>query len=355
MSDTTSVAELRERLQALDEQLVALAAERIRLGQAIGTSKRREGLPTIDYARERTVLERGRAVALREGLDARVAENLLADMIRASVAAQEADQIRHANVGSGRPAVVVGGAGRMGRWFVRFLRDLGYDVQVLDPQVADEEYARAREGLPVADLVLCATPPRLTADLYRGWGSRPPTGVVVDIASIKTPLIPAIRALRAAGGRVASLHPMFGPATVLLRDADVVVCDTGDPEAGRVAEALFTPTTARLVRMPLEQHDRVMADLLALAHAAAITFALALPEAEHSVRSTTFQALERIAGAVVRESPAVYFEIQAANPHAAGAVERLREALIRLSKVVSDGDAAEFTALMTDGVRRTPG
>jgi chorismate mutase/prephenate dehydrogenase len=241
----------------------------------------------------------------------------------------------------------------MGRWFVRFLADAGYRVAILDP--AAEENDTGEAWLREADVVLCATPPTPTAELYDGWCATPPRGVIVDIASIKTPLLSAIARLRASGARVASVHPMFGPSTVLLRDADVVICETGDVDARDVAEAMFAPTTARLVRLPLEQHDRIMADLLALAHAAAIAFAAALPAADHPVRSTTFQALEAIAAAVVRESPAVYFEIQAANPHAPAAVARLRGALERLTDVVAREDRAGFAALMGAGRERTPG
>jgi chorismate mutase/prephenate dehydrogenase len=322
----------------------------------VGEAKIRDGLPTVDYGQERAVLERGRRVADAEGLDPAVAEELLARLIHASVTAQEADRVRHAGVGSGKGAVVVGGVGRMGRWFVRFLTDAGYRTAILDPAASVEENDVGRARLGEADLVVCATSPRLTAELYGAWASGPPPrGVVADISSIKTPLIGAIARLRAAGARVASLHPMFGPSTVLLRDTDVVVCDTGDHEAARAVEALFAPTTARLVRLPLDQHDRVMADLLALAHAAAIGFAAALPEADHPVRSITFQALERIAGGAVAESPEVYFEIQAANPHAATAVARLRAVLDRLADTVARGDAAAFAALMREGRARTGG
>jgi chorismate mutase/prephenate dehydrogenase len=353
MSASDSIAALRARLERVDAQLLALAAERVRLGRAVGEAKARSGRPTVDYGQERAVLERGTLVANDVGLDPTVAQDLLARLIRASVTAQEADRVRQAGVGTGKRAVVVGGAGRMGRWFVRFLADAGYRTAILDPAATDEENAMGRGQMGDADLVLCATPPRLTADLYEEWCGAPPRGVVADIASIKTPLIGAIARLRAAGARVASLHPLFGPATVLLRDADVVICETGDAEAARAVEALFAPTTARLVRLPLERHDPIMADLLALAHAAAIGFAAALPAADHPVRSTTFQALERIAGGAVAESPAVYFEIQAANPHAAAAVARLRAVLERFADAVARGDAAGFAALMEEGKART--
>jgi chorismate mutase/prephenate dehydrogenase len=354
MSSPEPVAALRRRLEHIDRELIALAAERVRVARAVGEAKLRDGLPTVDYSQERVVLDRGRTEARARGLPEPVADELLLGLIRASVTAQEADRVHRAGVGTGKQAVLVGGAGRMGVWFDRFLTALGYRTAVLDPAASGSENERAGGLLREVDLVLCATSPVLTAGLYDEWRAAPPRGVVIDIASIKTPLIGPIARLAAAGARVASMHPMFGPATVVLRDADVVVCDTGDDDARAEVEALFAPTTARLVRLPIEEHDRVMADLLALAHAAAIGFAAALPATDHPVRSTTFQALERIAARVVRESPAVYYEIQTANPHAAAALSRLREGLERLADTVEREDAAGFAALMGDGRDRTP-
>ena len=142
---------------------------------------------------------------------------------------------------------------RMGRWFLRFLADQGYQVGGLDVLASDDENAWGREALPTADLVLCAAPPVATARLYDEWATSgaPPRGVIVDIASIKSPLVPAIRRLQAAGARVGSLHPMFGPSVALLRDADVVVCGHThvqyDRRAGR-----FRVVNAGSVGMPYE-------------------------------------------------------------------------------------------------------
>ena len=185
------------------------------------------------------------------------------------------------------------------------------------------------------------------------WSRKPPRGVVVDIASIKTPLIDPIRTLQQAGGRVASMHPLFGPSTDLLRDSDVVICDTDDAEAASVVEELFEPTTAHLVYLPLAEHDRIMADLLSLGHVAAIAFALALPESEHPVRSTTFRALESLAADVVRESPDVYYEIQTSNPYASEVLERLHGALGRIMTTIESQDKEGFGALMEEGKQRT--
>jgi prephenate dehydrogenase len=96
-----------------------------------------------------------------------------------------------------------------------------------------------------------------------------------------------------------------------------------------------------------------MADVLSLAHATAIAFACSLPDAAHPVRSTTFQALEALAAAVVRESAEVYYEVQAENPHSAAALERMRGALERIGAAVRGRDAASFGKMLEQGRGRT--
>ena len=351
MSDP-SLDHVRERIRQIDRELVERAAERLQLAKQVGKIKRRNHLPTVDYAQERAVLDRARSTATEHGLDPSLAEDLIARLIRASVNAQDQDSIRFSAAGAGKTAVVVGGEGRMGRWMRQFLSAEGFRVGSMDPASSDAENAWSREAFATADLIMCCATPAATADLYMQWTRTPPKGVVVDIASIKTPLLPALRALQKAGARVASIHPMFGPGIALLRDADIVLCDTGDADALTQVERLFQPTTARLVRMPLDEHDRLMADLLSLAHATAICFALALPKQEHPVRSTTFLALERLAANVVRESPDVYYEIQARNPHSFGAIERLRSAIDTLTQAISLEDSRVFAELMREGQTR---
>jgi chorismate mutase / prephenate dehydrogenase len=341
--------DLREKIRRLDEDILRAAARRIALARQVGDEKLRASLSVVDYAQERAVLDRGRMVAQDAGLEPEVADTILASLIRASVSAQDRDRVRSASVGAGKTAVVVGGEGRMGRWFRRFLEDQGYTAGSLDLVASDEENAWARAALPTADLVLSAAPPTATAVLYDEWASAPPIGVVADIASIKTPLVASIRRLQQAGARVASMHPMFGPSVVLLRDCDVVICDTGDEVAAGEIEQLFRPTTARLLHLPLAEHDRLMADVLTLAHATVIAFSLALPDAPSRLRSTTLGALQALSTNLLNESPDVYFEIQAKNPSSSAAIERLATAVNRVAAVVSSEDQSGFRALMAEG------
>ena len=58
-----TLEELRERLSALDRQLLALIAERQELSREVAEAKRAEGRPTRDFSRERDVLLQARATA----------------------------------------------------------------------------------------------------------------------------------------------------------------------------------------------------------------------------------------------------------------------------------------------------
>ena len=194
---------VRERIRQIDLELIAHAAERSRLVKQVGEIKRRKNIATVDYSQERAVLERARVAAEQHGLDPNVAQDLLARLIHASVTAQDQESLRFSAAGVGKSAVIVGGAGRMGKWMSRFLSAQGFQVGSLDPSGTTEENQWSRDALHGADFVVCSTPPAATAQLYASWIAHPPKGIVVDIASIKTPLIEPIRMLQKAGVRVA--------------------------------------------------------------------------------------------------------------------------------------------------------
>lgn len=343
----------RRRIDRLDDELVRIAAERVAAAAEAGLAKAELGQSLVDFQRERDVMERVRLTAKRHGLDATVAEDLVVRLVLASTTRQETDRLAAAATGRGRQAVVVGGAGRMGRWVVRFLQGAGYQAHVLDP--AHPTGNAAAEHVATADLVLLAVPPSQAAALYQSWIPSPPKGVVADLCSVKSPVVPALRKLAAAGGKVGSFHPMFGPSTTVLRGSDIVLCRTGDATAEATLRSLFAPTSARLVEVDLDEHDRLMAQVLSLAHATAIAFASSLDDAPPGTQSTTFRKLRDVAVSVVVESPQVYYEIQSGNPHSEAALKRLEDAVARLRRLVQAKDADGFRELLGEGRRRLAG
>ena len=87
------------------------------------------------------------------------------------------------------------------------------------------------------DVIVVATPLGITAAILEQLARARPPGLVFDIGSLKSPLRAGLEALRQAGVRVTSVHPMFGPDTELLSGRHVIFVDVGRPDAAPTRRA----------------------------------------------------------------------------------------------------------------------
>ncbi len=353
-----TLSDLRGELGDLDRRLLELVAERERLASEIGRVKRATGAPTRDFRQEREVVERARAAAASLKLPPRLAEDLMLVLIRSALAVQERDELRTTAGGTGKRALVLGGAGKMGRWFVHFLASQGFEVELADPKAPPGEVKRFqdwREADLSHDLIVVAAPLLTTNEILLEMARDPPKGLVFDIGSLKSPLRRGLKAMAEARARITSVHPMFGPDTDLLSGRHVIFVDVGIPEATEEAQALFASTMAVRVSMDLESHDRLIAYVLGLSHALNIAFFTALAESGEAaprlstLSSTTFDEQLAVSKKVAGENPELYFEIQSLNDYGTESLTALLYAVERLRSVVRAQDAAGFAALMERG------
>ncbi len=358
MKSSPSLDELRQRLARIDRDLLELVSRRMRLASDIGQVKRGAELPTRDFRREKEVMEAARDAAGGLGVPAELAESLTRLLIRSSLTAQEQDRVVAEGQGDGCSALVIGGAGKMGRWFAQFLASQGFSVTVADPAGAPPGFALVDDWRTVArgqDVVVVAAPLGATAGILQDLAGLAPRGLVFDIGSLKGPLWGGLEGLAAAGCRVTSLHPMFGPDTALLSGRHVIFVDVGVADATRAARELFAPTMAELVDMRLEDHDRLIAYVLGLSHVLNIAFMTVLAESGSTaaelarLSSTTFDAQLQVAGRVSGENPHLYYEIQALNAYGQAPLQALGEALGRIRSLVGEADEAGFVDLMEGG------
>ncbi|HIE21160.1 MAG TPA: prephenate dehydrogenase/arogenate dehydrogenase family protein [Acidimicrobiia bacterium] len=352
---TDELDALRAEVARIDTAIVELIARRLEAAAQLGRAKREAGSPLRDFAQEKEVLERARRLAAGEGVPEDLVERVMLELIRSSLTVQERGQVEEAAAGSGRTALVVGGAGKMGGWFVEFLGSQGFAVSVADPAATPPVVSDWREASGPFDLYVVATPIVETQIVLGQMAQEPPPGLIFDIGSLKTLLRAELEALAGAGARVASVHPMFGPDTQLLSGRHVVVVDVGVPEATAAARDLFASTMATLVEMDLDSHDRLIAYVLGLSHALNIAFFTALAESGETagrlahLSSTTFDNQLEVATQVAAENPHLYFEIQALNDYGQESLSALAEAVDRLRTLVGDGDEEGFVALMETG------
>jgi chorismate mutase/prephenate dehydrogenase len=353
--------QLRERLDAIDDGIIDLIAERQSIVTTIGEHKLKTGAPLRHYAREREVIDRGMARAESLGVSGRVAREILETLIHHSLGRQETNQLVHSEHGHGKRALVIGGLGRMGLWMSRYLDMVGYHVDVADPVDTESPFDRIEDWESVIDeydLVVVAVPLRPSNAILHRLAELRPRALVFDIGSLKSPMQSGLEALVEAGCRACSVHPMFGPNEIGLSGRHILFVDVGDPEALAEARALFAHTAAECVDLSLREHDEVMAWVLGLSHLVNIAFASALAESGEAVpllrqiSSSTFNAQLQVAAQVVSENPHLYYEIQQGNAMTGEVVEHFQQVFEHLARAVRVGDEISWTRAMEKANQR---
>jgi len=156
--------------------------------------------------------------------------------------------------------LIVGGAGAMGTWFRGFLELAGHMVHVADPSLGSlpeprphGRFARLDE---IGDLdryaaIWVAVPLNRTAAVLEELITLRPKGAIVEVASIKAPLLGALARARDEGVKVFALHPMFGPGKSFYESLTFVLAAQGDlAEDKRLLAPLLTHPYTHLVAVP---------------------------------------------------------------------------------------------------------
>jgi len=236
--------------------------------------------------------------------------------------------------------LLVGGAGRMGRRLAPLFRKKGFRVLIADPAGRVPGYAAADfSAAASADVVCVAASLDRTAAALEAVLERSPRGLVFDIASLKTPLLPLFSRARGAGVAVASAHPMFGPSAPF-KGNDFLVLDCGDAAAAARLTRLFAGEGLRIRRMPVAEHDPWAARTMGLAHVAALACAGALERLKVDAfdvdgrATTSFRRLLDLVASLLDQDAVLTRTIQTQNPDAqrvaevlAGEVEAFRATL----------------------------
>ncbi len=179
MSDDVTLDDLRRRINGIDDELLALVAERKRLSGDVARVKRSTGRATRDWEREREVILAARAKAAELGVAPDLAEELMRLLIRSSLTTQEQLSVVSRGTGSGRRVLVIGGAGKMGGWFVEFLATQGFSVEVADPTGAPPAFPHVADWRQTDlkhDYIICATPLSVTGRDPARPRAAPPAG-----------------------------------------------------------------------------------------------------------------------------------------------------------------------------------
>jgi chorismate mutase / prephenate dehydrogenase len=340
----------------VDASIISLIARRLEIAREIGLTKLKAGIEIRDTSREDAVVreanERADAMGLRDGLVAAIVKMLIDEAVQVQLESEDT-YLR------GRRALVIG-SGRMGAWTARFLSNRGARVSIYDPRGELEGY----ENVPSvdrsardADIIVVAGPLGTADQDLRELLEAKPSGVVFDLCSVKAHIRGTLLDGVSKGFKITSVHPMFGPGSITPKGQNVIICSCGSAEADTVARELFESSGAAVAEVPLDDHDRLIAQVLGAPHLCALLFGRAIsssaasPQELDSVQGPSFSTLGRLTGGISKESRRVYHDIQRLNPHTAEMIRAVEEALQELKAAALCDDPAGWAKVMDDDRR----
>lgn len=354
--DGSLLEQHRRDIEALDRRILHLVCERLELARQIGEIKTHSGVPLRNFEVETKVHQRFEKACRDLGLDPEVGHDLALFLIDKAVA-EQACQKDTAYRGDALRTLIVGGKGGMGGWFARFLRGQGHRVRILDPSPGEsdfEEVTTLAAGADDADLIVLAVPMSVCGMLIEELARLKSSAVIVEICSLKGHLLETMKTARESGLRLVSCHPMYGPDIKMLSGRTVVFCSDDREEDRGVVRRLFENTSASLVELDIEEHDRRMGLVLGLTHLSNLVFARSLlhsgVEAHEMMEAAgvTFCKQLGTTREVSEENPGLYFEIQALNSITPETGRWLETSLGEWLQAVLDRDEDRFEALMSE-------
>ena len=154
-----ALKDLRSEIDSLDRELIQLFAKRLELVSQVGKVKHQHGLPIYAPEREIAMLQARRLEAEKAGISADLIEDVLRRFMRESYANENQFGFKTINPDIHK-IVIVGGYGKLGGLFARYLRASGYPISILDR----EDWAVAESILTNADVVIVSVPINLTLE-----------------------------------------------------------------------------------------------------------------------------------------------------------------------------------------------
>ena len=257
---------------------------------------------------------------------------------------------------------IIGGSGKMGRWFARHLLDEGNEVIISGRTGSKVREAKKELGVDAfsnaeavkdAEVILLSVPIDTFEDIVVELAPHiQPEQVVVDVTSVKSmPVAVMHRHLKTR--KVLGTHPLFGPGARGVSGQNFVLTPTGSEEimlAEKTRDYLETRGASVSLMTP-EEHDDKMAVILGLSHFIAIVAGDTLLESNKTVQPTklggvTYKVLLTLVESVISENPELYAAIQMNLAGVSGIETLFQEKVTEWAEMVKNKDRDAFIQRM---------
>ena len=176
-----------------------------------------------------------------------------------------------------------------------------------------------------SDIVLVSVLIEKTVEVIRMVAPRMhPGSLIMDVTSIKSEPVKAMKTYAPKGVEVLGTHPMFGPTMPSLSGQTIIFTPV-EGKTGKwlsIIQSLFESDGAHIGILEAEEHDEMMAVVQALTHFAYIGIGAALKALDFDVQrsrlfmSPVYEIMIDFVGRILDQNPELYASIQK-NPKAA--------------------------------------
>jgi len=252
---------------------------------------------------------------------------------------------------------IIGGAGKMGRWLTRYLIQHEHDVTISD--IDRKNAGRFAKSLRIklfnsnskaarsADLIAICTPintvPNVINEILNDLN---PSATVMEISSVKFPVISIMRKIALMGIRVLSVHPLFGPGVEDPSGERMALVPIHDA-ASEISFAKQLFPDIEIISVDIEKHDHAMALTLSLTHFINIVLASVLAEEDvkelKNLGGTTFTMQLLLSESIMTENPGLCASIQMSNPYTVRYIEKFLSEAHRLMRHIREREEKEFS------------
>ena len=257
---------------------------------------------------------------------------------------------------------IIGGSGKMGQWFARFLTREGKEVTLVGRNQARMEAAGKKLKLPVttdmaavsqADVILISVPINHFEPVVKEFSRHTnPDQIIVDITSVKgLPVEVMHRHIKK--GQLLGAHPVFGPGARSVANQNFVLTPTNVREAALAekVKGYLETRGAKVQLMTPQEHDNMMAIILGLAHYIAIVSADTLLGFDglkqmEAISGITFRVLLTLVESVLSEDPELYASLQMSLPDLPRIQQRFQADAATWAGMVKNKNRQQFITQM---------
>ncbi|MGQ9469021.1 MAG: prephenate dehydrogenase/arogenate dehydrogenase family protein [Nitrososphaerales archaeon] len=250
---------------------------------------------------------------------------------------------------------IIGGAGRMGRWFARYFKSKDHDIILSDIEekariIAEKEgflFAKSNlDAVKDADLIMVSVSIESTPNVIKEIEQNLIKGAIVtEISSIKSHVMKALTDLTKKDVIALSIHPLFGSGARTLKGKKIAVIPVKDSKKeANLVQKLFPEAIIDMISA--DEHDRIMALTLSLPHFLNMVFASTLSKEDiknlRRFSGPSFNLQLILAESVLTEKPDIYASIQIMNKHTYPCLEKLLNEAKALKEIIRKNKREEL-------------